>query len=556
MTKRAQSKLWRLQSWTDGTRRSYPEPVDPPITTIYRVENNEVGYYLQAYPLYNSGTLGANATTRANTAKADFAMIGGVGYGDFSAEATMISQIRAIRSGVKLLKYIDPRYYYDVGTQFYDAATDPVRLAITTNGAPEIWKAKFADGTQTAHIWSTTNTNGVNWCAPATALNSLGQTIAQAFAARYQEYTQWNIYDGVFLDDLPVIPSGFCFRTDPPGGAPDRNWSYLQNGVNSNIYTDYTFGDAHRSGIRRLVDQMRALKPDYACNMNTDIGAVYTQTTVPNVPGYEWSAGGRPPTPFSTSIFYELVDVSAAENVFTNRGGFGEDGAPNVYPIKGWFSVSTIYLSFEMQRQHVLNASESYFGRQIHTAHQQMPVGSTATPLQIDYDYARACWAMTKMVEGVAYGCSRGSVAPFFLDETCIELGAVVNGPRSMGTLNQPETSSVYPCTFTLRAPNSINGSAQFYWTEFANALVVTRLDNTGLTPGSSNFGGGTAATYTLPSAGAGKKWQRPNASTYVNPNWADLAMQGQNTTLNNGTDATTSSLKPMYGEVFLRVNS
>jgi hypothetical protein len=125
-----------------------------------------------------------------------------------------------------------------------------------------------------------------------------------------------------------------------------------------------------------------------------------------------------------------------------------------------------------------------------------------------------------------------------------------------MGTLNQPNISSNDPVSFTVRSPNTTNGSAQFFWAEFDNALVVWRGDNTGLTPGSSNFGDGTAVSYTLPSAGSGKKWQRPNASTYVNPDYSDLAMQAQNTALNNGADATTSSLKPLHGEVFLRVNS
>ena len=193
-------------------------------------------------------------------------------------------------------------------------------------------------------------------------------------------------------------------------------------------------------------------------------------------------------------------------------------------------------------------------GAQIANANEQMEISSGAANRQIDYDYARACWAMSRLVEGISYGNVRNPTQPMFLDETCIKLGAVFGGSRSMGTLNQPNISSNDPVTFTVRTPDLATGAGRFFWAQFDNALVVWRGDNNGLTPGSSNFGEGSAVTYTLPTAGAGFKWQRPNCQTYVHPQFADLAMQGQSPSLNNGADATTSSLLPLHGEVFLRV--
>lgn len=510
----------------------------------YRVLNNEVAYYLQGYAFNNNG-IGVNATYRANAAKADVVMISASGSGDLSNETTLINQLRTLRSGCKLLRYTDPRYWYDDATPASGSPFVETYQTINANSAPAIWTAKNAAGQTLAHTWSPSNTNGINWSTVSSATNSLGQSLPQAFRYQWQQNTPWQLYDGVFLDDLNPIPANFCLR----GGAGSVDWSYLQDGVNYSWASDYTFGDAHRNGIAGLVNQFRQISPQFLATTNTsDLGYWYLQYRFP----FSWSSGGRPPTPFSSTALNNLVDIGFCEISFPNYGLGIPDGS-GTYPIRAWFSLANFYLSHELQLQNCRTSLNSRMGAQRVFHHTQVYASNSAVETQLDYSYVRACWAMTKLVEGGAYAISRTTRQPFFLDETCIKLGAAVS-TRSMGTLTQPSNND--PAFFTLRAPNATNGSAQFYWAEFENALVVFRGDTTGLTLGSSFFGDGTTVSYTLPSAGAGYKWQRPNCNTYVNPDFADLAMVAQSPSFNNGADATTSTLKPLYGEVFLRVNA
>lgn len=513
----------------------------------YRVLNNEVGYYLQGS--WGGGdAIEFNTTVQANAAKADWVMLGASGPSGFSAEAAMLQRVRAIRAGVKILKYTDPRYWYDDATVGSDSPFRETYAALNLNGPPALWSAKNAAGQTLAHTWSPSNTNGVNWAVPATSRNAAGQTLQQAFRAQFQAMTQWNLYDGVFLDDSNIVPNSLAVR----GTSTEVNWSYLQNGSDANFRTDWAFGDAWRAGIRALVDELRAMRSDYLLIINSDHSLWYLQYRAP----FDWSAGGRPPTPFASTAFGSLVDISGAENPFSARG-FGVKSGSN-YRLGGdWTQYGAdLFLQFELYRQHARQASDSRMGAQIGFHIEQMGLSATAAATQTDIAYARACWALTKLVEGAGYGNCRNARQPFFLDETCIKLGAVVGAPRSMGTLNEPDSNSNAPCSFTVRTPDLATGAGRFWWAQFDNALVVWRGDNSNLTPGSSNFGDGVPVTYTLPSAGAGKKWQRPNAATYVNPDYSDLAMQNQSPSLNSGADATTSSLLPLHGEVFLRVNA
>jgi hypothetical protein len=513
--------------------------------SLYRNTNNEVGYYLQG-SWGATGGLGNDATTRANAAKADWIMLGASAPSGASAEATMVAAIRAVRSGVKLIKYTEARYWYDDALPASDSPYREAYATINLNGAPALWSAKNAAGATLAHSWSPSNTNAINLAAPSSSKNSLGQTLPQAFAAQFQAMTQWSLYDGVFLDDSNIIPNGLVIR----GTSTEVNWSYLQNGADADFRTDWTFGDAWRAGLRQLVDAMRSLSSSFLTIINADHSFHYLQYRYP----FDWSAGGRPPTPFSGTAYANLVDISGAENPFSARG-FGVKSGAN-YRIGGdWTQYgSALWLQFELYRQHARQAADSRMGAQIGFHIEQMQLGTSATATQTDIAYARACWAMTKLCEGAGYGNCRNTLQPFFLDETCLQLGNVVNGPRSMGTLNQPGADSNEPCSFTVRTPDLATGAGRFFWAQFDNALVVWRGDNNGLTPGGSNFGEGSPVSYTLPSAGAGLKWRRPNCQTYVHPQFADLAMQGQSPSLNNGADATTSSLLPLHGEVFLRV--
>lgn len=513
--------------------------VTPVITSLYRNDNNEVGYFLQG-SVSDGGVL-SSSITREEAAKADWVMLQGVWQDLWPAEQIYLSQIKAIRNGVKLLIYNDPRLWYDdTPTDYATAPTVPKRTVLL-NGAPELWKAKRADGTHLAHVWSPNNSLGVNLAA--TGVNSLGQTLPQAYAENFESYTQIELYDGFFLDDSNVVANNFVIR----GTTTDVNWSYLQNGVDSNFKTDYVFGDAWRQSIKNLVTSVNQRFPNHISSINSGIGYWYHQTL----------ANGCPPVPFTATSFAALVDISCDENTFQNGGlgpkYVGDNLVKNTYAYRDEFSEGNIEyfcIDTELYRLHCKPAETNRMGKRLAFLNQQMALSANDTPQQSDYSFGRFCWAFTKLARDCGVGLVKDANRPFFLDETCIKLGNIV-GNRSLGTMNELSQ----PTTFTLRSPNFTNGGAKFYWQEYENALVVARMDVSGISY-PADHGAGAAVSYTLPSAGVGKKWQRPNAATYVHPDYADLAMQNQSPSLNNGADATTSSLKPQHGEVFLRVNA
>jgi hypothetical protein len=133
------------------------------------------------------------------------------------------------------------------------------------------------------------------------------------------------------------------------------------------------------------------------------------------------------------------------------------------------------------------------------------------------------------------------------LDETLIDLGNPLSA-RSMGTFTDPND----PSTFTIRAANFSSGVARFFWAEIEKAIVVVRGDSptTGAYPSAD-----AAVSCTLPSAGAGKKWQRFNSTTYVNAR-TGRRTRAQDMALNSGLDVVGNaiSLKPWHAQIVLRV--
>jgi hypothetical protein len=161
------------------------------------------------------------------------------------------------------------------------------------------------------------------------------------------------------------------------------------------------------------------------------------------------------------------------------------------------------------------------------------------------------------MVERLMPGLRLNGATTYQLDESNVQLGNPL-ATRSMGTLNTAATTPA-SLTFTVRAPNYTNGTAEFYWTEFTDAIVVLRSDYTGVTTGAGSvYPQGTAALCNLPNPGSGKVWRRINAATYVNPS-TGKATRGQDTSWNNNATATGGthgqvSLRPQQAIVLLRV--
>lgn len=269
-----------------------------------------------------------------------------------------------------------------------------------------------------------------------------------------------------------------------------------------------------------------------------------------NFPGFVWFANsarfptdyydgdGTPPLPLSGHPFYGKNDMGLQENIAL--AGLGITKSISTYNYTGGGSIYNVsrFLAVH-QRMLRPNAQNTITGIGCIVAHINT---FDRSPTSADYEYARLAAAVALLNERVAISLSISASKPLSLDETLLELGAPTT-TRSMGSLNENNVA------FTVRAANFSSGVARFHWAVFAKGLVLLRTDSpsVGVYPSADS-----AVSCTLPTPPSGKKWQRINAATYVNP-ITGRAMRGQDTTLNSGADVTAISLKP-YHAVFLRL--
>jgi hypothetical protein len=164
-------------------------------------------------------------------------------------------------------------------------------------------------------------------------------------------------------------------------------------------------------------------------------------------------------------------------------------------------------------------------------------------PIAADFEYARLAFGVALLNERCALSLVIAAIRPLSLNETLLELGAPL-AARTLGTLNQNTAG------YTQRTANFSAGAARFYWAEFAKAIVILRGDSpsVGVYPSAD-----AAVPCTLPSAGAGMKWQRINEN-YTNP-LTGRSMRPQQPSLNSGADVgATISLRPYHVIVLRRV--
>lgn len=500
----------------------------------YRNPYNETFAYLQGNT--NSNGVETSATTRAELARYDVATLQWKWTTAKSAEEIYLAQLRTAHPHLKLLMYTDPMFWFDGDQTLVDSNGTAWHLYMTiaTNGAPATWRARNAAGQDLAFSFSPSDTRCVNWANQAD-VNSNGDTLRVAWLKRLEVAMRLDLYDGIMIDDANAIGNNRNVR-GVGGGA---NWDYDSDGVDEDYRADPAFKAAWSEGCRAMFDAIHTRYPGKMLQINTDIGFWYRQT----------DTDGCPRRPIEDFAYAQNDDVPFIEGAFAFNMGLGNMGdESDTYPVKGFFSIDNFYLGCALYDRIARPAATNLMGAPVVFLHNQVCIGDTAAPSQTTYAMARFWWAAGRLC-GQSYGGVRSGSRSFPLDETCLDLGAPVS-TISMGTLNQ----SSAPVTFTRRAANATNGTALFYWVEHERALIVARLDITGISPGSSNFGAGSASTYTLPSAGAGFKWQRPNCATYVHPTIPALSMQNQSPSLNNGADVTSSSLRPLHAEVFLRV--
>lgn len=375
-------------------------------------------------------------------------------------------------------------------------------------------------------------------------VNSLGETYHEAYWRTWSElldpsdaahdlmaHLSFFMQDDVHarMQTPMTINNGATTVTDP---------DIDDNGVADGI-TDFSSGP--NAGCRKWCEGHIDSKA--ACESNFP-GRVWFSNSA-RFPTDYTDSGVDPPLPMSGHPMYGRLTWGLQEGV--NTAGLGitksaTSGASATYNYTGGGSTQHLCRLLAIHERMLQPDSQSDAGRACVIAHLNT-VDRTQTAA--DYEIARLVLAVALLNERVGVSLSISASKPLSLDEQLLELGAPL-AVRSMGTLNESTT------VFTLRVANFSIGAARFYWAEFAKGLVILRGDSpsVGLYPSAD-----AAVPCTLPSAGAGMKWQRINAATYTNP-VTGRAMRGQQTSLNNGADITSVSLRPYHAMFIRRVSA
>lgn len=518
------------------------------------VETSQFRNWPSMYTAWMQGdiTNGASASAgRTLIAQCDIAITQNAGSGNWTTEYNNWVAIRAIRPGIKGGPYGDPCLWYAASESdsshfqrwVYDAASTGPNTAI---GSTNMWRLRDSSGTGLVHRFDTTNSRSVNMASQLAGTNGSGRTLAQELAlSQYNTMTspdRYSIMQVLAHDDMT------CVDYPKYSGGADAVPDYDQDGVGDTTTNNATGGAKYRTGQVALAAAYRAkFGGGYGLWWNNDLGLPYLQSTTP-------------PNPVTGIEIYQLCDALLHENTFAYRYRIGNGGGTggSVYAISAASSGAQASYDSEGDVVYAVNEicartdAQSVWGRKCYATYVQMELAWNGTPTSTDYQMARLVKARNMSCEGAA-DCLvySGANRPFWLDENAIDFGNP-RSSRTLGTLNQ-NSGAAY--TFTRRSPDVTGGSGEkFYFTEYDRALVVMRWDVVGLTL-PSTLGSGSAVAVTLPSAGTGYRWDRFDATTYVNPKsgCSDLAMTGQNTTYNSGaTNVTSVSLLPMDA-IFLR---
>lgn len=517
----------------------------PPVTTsIYR---NWPSAYLN---WSQGGSTGLTTGKKQAMAKCDVVVLREPGPAEYSTQVSDLSGILAIRSSVKLGIYGDPFWTYDTSesdTGHWRRWVWDIASSVTN------WLLRNSSGNVVGHMFRWAESKCTNMAVHLAGLNGSGKRFSQALATKYREImsspNRLALCSVIPWDDYAVIDE--C-RSRSDGS--DVSASYANNGVADDKYNDTATGGGtkYRTGLAQFTADWRTEFPGMAIFVNLN--------------SYAYTQGGSttPILPLSSSELYQIADVVLAENGLTYRARMGNHETQNnthTYPLgtPEYGNTSDVVGSQEywadlyVKRAHARPDTTAAFGKQMVALYQQMACNSSTTPTATDYAFARMLLAHAMAVEGLGYaGLFNGADQPFWVDELAVKVGAPL-ATRSMGTLTEAS-----PVSFTERTADYTGGSGEkFFFVDFENARWIFRWDKVGYTAGSSNFGDGSAVSCPLGSAGAGKRFDALNASTYVHPDYPDLACVGQDTSLNNGaTNITTVSLKPYHAQLVRRVNA
>jgi hypothetical protein len=443
------------------------------------------------------------------------------------ARAVAMNGILAENPNVKFIEYRTPCVTYKVNPNTNSNEREFNRELIDdpVNGHPD-WIVKRVDGTPCSTLFNpdTDYQTNITTVAPR---NSLGEDYATAYWKK--NFNAWTpeyraLLSGVFHDVFNQRPATLF---NSAGTATITDADYDRDGVADGM----TSFSANGGGTRWAAGGL---------NTKAKFEARFPgKFLIPN--GARWDfdyfdGNGDPPLPLSTAPFYQQFEMALDESVHSGNLSLTATGtsynsagtAGSTGPFQRFFRAYHIFDKFLKA-----DASVPSIGRAAYLFH---AVGNNREPQANDIEFMRFI-----SLSALQPGADR----LWSLDELLLELGAPT-ASRSMGTLNESTLA------FTIRTADQSVGVARFYWARFAKGIVVVRGDapTIGTYPSAD-----PAVTCTLPPPGTGKKWQRINSATYVNP-ITGRAMRGQNTALNSGADATTVALKPFHAMMLRLVNT
>jgi hypothetical protein len=451
---------------------------------------------------------------------------------------TGLNLLKAANPDIKLLMYVilNETLYNAPSAADSDAREITKTLIEGPNGNSN-WYVRRLNGDKVGSNFDPLLFTNCNTSIDA-GVNGSGQTYAEAFFEMIDEEfnsgTPANFLDtfvdGIFVDVCKLRPPDF----------------YLQ-GSSSTTVTDVDLNDDGVTDVRHLYGDSAN-----AGGQQWEDGALHIQDTIRSqFPGFAVAANasswiydyfnGTPPTQAlpDRASYGQWKDFPLYESVTNN---IGITKATSTYNFTGGGGMTLHFRRCTAMERFLGTDSESTFGRAAILIHSTC---IDRTPTANDYQLARTILCMALLMPRCAPCVSVATTKPMPLDELFLQLGNPL-GDRSMGTLNEATLA------WTLRDADYSSGVARFHWAEFEHGIVILRTDSptVGVWPSAD-----AAVACVLPSAGSGKKWQRINAATYVNP-VTGYAMRSQDLTVNSGADVTSVSLKPYHGILLRRVNA
>jgi hypothetical protein len=506
-----------------------------PAATLFQNWPNARGAYLQSP---SSGSNGLdNSAIRPAIARLDI-WIQQLRYWMRSTDAASLAAVKAIRN-VPTLAYYDPRFTPDS-----DLTSDPPggatfnHTASLSAGAPALWEARTAAGERLCFLFTTQR--AFTTTSQLAGTNTAGRTfIGEVWNLLYNELlsgggiNRLQYIDGIFIDDQSINNIGFIKQSDGTAANADFDGDTVNDDA-SDYSSGSSGGPRHLAGIAYNITEARTRFGSSAIlMMNTDAPYQQLQTNSQTRPLSSLSIAGT-------------QDIGIIENILVTNLGMNASGG-----LLGYYDLSNFYQAVEQSNKLVRDDATSLMGKRATLLDQEFGTAEGGTPTTVVLLAMRLVWGLGMLVEGAIYaGDCGGNKCPAELDECNLKLGDPVS-TRTMGTL----FDSANPSYFTVRTRDLVNGSGQVHYAEFEHGIVLVRTDITGLTPGSSTLGDGSALSFTLPSAGTGYRWDEFNAATYQHPEIATYVCASQDTTLNAGTTNVTSvSLKPLHVKALLRV--